>query len=301
MTYGVVKTGFDRKPLSAILADMEEANIATFGNGIIQTPQSPMGQINGLISEFIYQVWEVAEATYQSLNPDEAEGINLDRIGRLRGISRNGRSDDDYRLAITNQGSANIHLSSVLDEIRQLSGVEYVRVWENSRSFPDQYGIEGKSLAFAVIGGDNGLVADVIHRYTVAGIGLHGDMNVPINDGGFCRTISFIRPGIIDVIIYVTISTVSSSGCEPPTVEEVQAAIYQTLYYGNEGGLKNGDQILPDDIRRAISTLPGARMVSASFEFSEDDFLTSSNDQNYLVAFNRIIRVDPARVVVSYV
>ena len=49
--YGVQPTGFVRKPLSVIKADMEAMNRAEFGSNVIQTPQSPLGQIVGILSE----------------------------------------------------------------------------------------------------------------------------------------------------------------------------------------------------------------------------------------------------------
>lgn len=51
--YGVVTTGFSRKPLTVIIAELEAANIIFFGPGLIQTSQSPMGQLNGLRADAI--------------------------------------------------------------------------------------------------------------------------------------------------------------------------------------------------------------------------------------------------------
>lgn len=299
-TYGVTPTGFSRKPLATILAEIEAANIDTFGAGIIQTAQSPLGQLNGIFANFSAELWEMMEGVYQSLNPDEAEGINLDRIGRLRGVVRNGLSDAAYRAAITNKGGADIHIAPAINDIRALDGVTFVRVFENATAIQDpETFINSHSVAFAVIGGDDGLVAEAIFNNTVAGIGLHGSTLQPINDGGFCRIIKFTRPSIIEVNIYVTVSVLSSGGCEPPTVDEVKEAIYTKLNYTQEDcSLVNGDELTADDIRRAVTSLPGARMVDVAFGFSEDNFAT---ELEYIdVPFEKIVHVDKGRINVSY-
>jgi len=43
MAYGVTPTGFSRKRLPEILADLEAANLAVFGPGVIQTAASAAG------------------------------------------------------------------------------------------------------------------------------------------------------------------------------------------------------------------------------------------------------------------
>ena len=82
--YGVQSEGFVRKPLSIVLAEIESALITEFGPGFVQTPQTPMGQINGIFAEAVAKLWEHAEDIYQSYDPDQAEGTRLDTLGRLR-------------------------------------------------------------------------------------------------------------------------------------------------------------------------------------------------------------------------
>ena len=59
--YGVQPTGFVRKPLAVILAEIESSLITEFGPGVIQTPQSPLGQINGTFADIMAEMWELFE------------------------------------------------------------------------------------------------------------------------------------------------------------------------------------------------------------------------------------------------
>ncbi|WP_377838694.1 hypothetical protein [Bosea sp. UC22_33] len=114
MAYGVDPSGFVLKRLPEILAEIEAANVATFGPGVIQTDQSPLGQLNGLHADIAASVWELALSVYQALDPDQAEGVNLDRIAKLRLLTRApGESDIDFRNAITNAGRARIDMSDL--------------------------------------------------------------------------------------------------------------------------------------------------------------------------------------------
>jgi hypothetical protein len=111
-TYGVTPQGFSRKRLPEILGDIETDMKTVFGNGVVLSPQSPLGQLNGLFSSLTAFAWELAEDAYQSYDPDQAEGIRLDQLGRIRLIARAlGEADDSYRDAITNSGIARVDLA----------------------------------------------------------------------------------------------------------------------------------------------------------------------------------------------
>ena len=54
--YGVQSTGYVRKPLSVILSEIEASMTTEFGPGVIQTSQSPFGQLNGLMADLVAEV-----------------------------------------------------------------------------------------------------------------------------------------------------------------------------------------------------------------------------------------------------
>jgi len=100
--YGTQPNGFARKPLQVILQEIEADAIRIFGEGLIQTSESPQGQQNGLYAYSVNELWEIAEDVYQSFDPDQAEDRRLESIAKLRLLRRNGMSNIDLRKQINN-------------------------------------------------------------------------------------------------------------------------------------------------------------------------------------------------------
>lgn len=88
MAYGVDTTGFVPKPLEDIKADLEAAMKASFGAGITVEPQSAFGQIIGIMSDRLSDLWQLGQAVYNASFPDGAEGVALDNLCALTGVTR---------------------------------------------------------------------------------------------------------------------------------------------------------------------------------------------------------------------
>jgi len=79
MTYGVTRTGFNKKTLEIIVKENVETIIAK--NGDINT--DPNSVIMNFLSNFAFtqsQTWEMGEAIFNSIFPDTAFGVALDSI-----------------------------------------------------------------------------------------------------------------------------------------------------------------------------------------------------------------------------
>ena len=299
MTYGVIPEGFSRKPLATILAELEDAMIATFGPEVVQSAESPFGQLNGLHSNLAETLWEVGEDVYQSLDPDQAEGVRLDMLGRIRGVDRpDGEVDTDYRRRITNESRSTISLRPLIEAVEAVTGVECANVWVNDTDAADVNGIPGHSLAVAVIGGTDEAVAAAIHAETVPGVGLYGNATVSIADGvGLCRSVSILRPTEIRVTLEVTISeTPPSCACRVSTVAEVRNAISGALACGASCGLRNGDDVVANAIIRALAGLDGANVLSVRGAIYDAAFAALP----VVIAFDEIASIDPADITVIY-
>lgn len=85
--YGLSATGFLKKPLEVVKNDLETGLQAEFGN-INTDPESVFGQLIGSASKSLEDLWETLEAVYQSQYPGSAEGVALDNVAALLGISR---------------------------------------------------------------------------------------------------------------------------------------------------------------------------------------------------------------------
>jgi len=85
--YGVTTTGFELKRLEDIKASVESALVASFGE-IDTAPDSVFGQLIGVFSRALAEVWEQSENVYNSRYPSSAEGAHLDEAAYFTGITR---------------------------------------------------------------------------------------------------------------------------------------------------------------------------------------------------------------------
>lgn len=87
MTFGLTPQGFNRKRLPDLKAEEENALIAEFGEINVQ-PQSVFGQLIGVSAKALADIWEEMEDVYYSQYPNTAEGVALDYVVALNGITR---------------------------------------------------------------------------------------------------------------------------------------------------------------------------------------------------------------------
>lgn len=265
MTYGTVATGFARKPLSAILAELEESNIEIFGPSVIQTAQSPLGQLNGLRADAIAEAWEISEDVYQARDPDQAEGINLEILASLRLIARMpGEDDGSMRRAIKNAGVANTRDADFARALSNVAGVTWSKPYSNDGGTIDANGIPPHAVCVAAIGGDDEDVATVARRYIVPGISSYGNRVVSTEIDGFCRSMNILRPLELPIKLSVTVTKTSdANGCPSPS----NAAIAQILHAGLTGDNRpnNGQDITLHMIRTIISSVyPNVEVTAAT-------------------------------------
>lgn len=86
--YGISSTGFKRKRLNLLLEELNSEVKAIFGENFNVSPESPDGQINGVVSESNANLWEIAEEAYNAFNPKAASGATLSNLVQLNGITR---------------------------------------------------------------------------------------------------------------------------------------------------------------------------------------------------------------------
>jgi uncharacterized phage protein gp47/JayE len=86
--YGVVESGFIAKPLTQILSEIEADEKAALGDTIDFSPQESLGQLNGIFSERVSEVWQLAQAIYDAFDPSAASAAQLDALCALTGTVR---------------------------------------------------------------------------------------------------------------------------------------------------------------------------------------------------------------------
>lgn len=261
--YGVVPTGFSRKSLPVILSEIEEAAVAVFGAGVIQTAQSPLGQLNGLFANLASQLWEMAEDTYQSYDPDQAEGVRLEMLARLRLLGRDvDETDEDFRQAITNNGRARVDLQDLRRAVSAISGVTFVAVFVNDGDDVDADGLDGHSVAVAVIGGDSETIALAIREYVVPGIGTVGNVRVDAEIDGVCRSINLARPSPVRIRLEIeVVRRADRLGCPPAALTSIAEALVAAMQ-GDRRPI-NGEDVSTFMIRSAIeAAFPNVEVTS---------------------------------------
>lgn len=298
MSYGVLPTGFSLKPLEIILAEIEAANIVTLPSGVVQTSQSPLGQINGLMANSIAQVLELILDAYQSYDPDQAEGIRLEMLGRMRLLVRgSGETDEEFRQAITNTGRARIDMQDLARAVRGLTGVSYAQVFVNDGEVIDANGMSPHTVAVAALGGDNDTVTRMIRDYVVPGIGTYGNVRVDTNIEGFCRSIWLTRPVEIPVWMTITVSVENDrNGCPPPSPAALVTALVQDLSGPNRP--VNGTDIDEHMIRVPLAIrYPNVRVISVSAGRAEDTIAPSP----LAIAFTEIVAFATDRTTITVI
>jgi len=88
MAFGVTPTGFIRKRLEDIKAEIEQSLRDTLGENINLLPEELLGQLVGVFSERDALIWEDMEALFDSQFPATAEAVPLDNVSSITGSIR---------------------------------------------------------------------------------------------------------------------------------------------------------------------------------------------------------------------
>ena len=89
---GITTTGFEPKPLEDIKSDLETGFRAVFGAAITTIAQSVFGQLIGIFSDRLADLWQLGLALYNATTREGATGVQLDNIGALTGTVRRAAS-----------------------------------------------------------------------------------------------------------------------------------------------------------------------------------------------------------------
>jgi len=89
MTFGVTASGFAIKRLEDCRAELDAAYRLAFGTGIKTTPDTVFGKMIDIHADREAQLWELAEAIYNSQYPNSASGQALANIGQYTNIAPN--------------------------------------------------------------------------------------------------------------------------------------------------------------------------------------------------------------------
>lgn len=112
--YGIQPEGFKRKRLNQILSDLNAEVKAIFGENFDVSPQSPDGQINGVVSGSYADLWEIAEESYNAFNPKAATGNALSALVTINGIERQAATATQAVVQLTGIAGAVVPAGSIV-------------------------------------------------------------------------------------------------------------------------------------------------------------------------------------------
>ena len=90
MAFGITISGFVRKRLADSKSELENLFKVKFGQYINLLPASIFAQLIGIMADREQEIWELAEDVYNSQYPDTAEGVSLDNVASITGLTRKG-------------------------------------------------------------------------------------------------------------------------------------------------------------------------------------------------------------------
>jgi uncharacterized phage protein gp47/JayE len=100
MAYGLLSTGFAPKPQSVIREELDDACRTAYGQSIKLGDKTVLGQINGIMSERLSELWDLAQAVASSQDPDQATGAAQDALAALTGTLRDAATESTVDLLL---------------------------------------------------------------------------------------------------------------------------------------------------------------------------------------------------------
>ena len=111
-TYGITASGFVIKTMEVIRAELDASAKNLFGDSVDVSDESDLGQLNAIIAEREALVWELAEAAYNSNDPDSNTGQAQDAICAITGTTRLNPAPSTTTLLLTGDENTVVTIGS---------------------------------------------------------------------------------------------------------------------------------------------------------------------------------------------
>lgn len=113
-SFGVTPEGFNRKRLDQLLSELNDEVKSIFGDNFNVSPESPDGQINGVVSESNANLWEIANEAYDAFNPSAATGVSLSNLVQLNGLNRLAATSSRVQVTLFGTAGTIIPIGSLI-------------------------------------------------------------------------------------------------------------------------------------------------------------------------------------------
>jgi uncharacterized phage protein gp47/JayE len=112
MPFGVTADGFSAKTREIIQNELESALQSAYGASIDLNPARPLGQLVGIWADQLALLWELAEASYNTFNPDAATGEALINLAALTGTLAQQATHSTVTLTLTGDDATTVPAGS---------------------------------------------------------------------------------------------------------------------------------------------------------------------------------------------
>lgn len=179
---------------------------------------------------------------------------------------------------------------SLIDALRNVSGVTDVAVYENDTASTNSLGVPMKSFMPIVLGGLPSDVANAIWENKPVGIESVGTTSVQIADSqSVMHTISYKQP--TQTPVYLKLNITDTGGLPGDAIALLKAALAS---YGTENYLI-GDDVIYSRFYTPINSIPGHQVNSFTMGTSPNPTGTS----NIVIPFDGVATFSPANVSVT--
>lgn len=109
-------TGYAAKSTNEVLADLRQAirSSPQYGTAADLSASSRLGTILGAFADAVGAVWEQSQALYDSFNPNNAEGVALDNVAQIIGLTRRGPINSTATIVISGTVGVTVPAGSVV-------------------------------------------------------------------------------------------------------------------------------------------------------------------------------------------
>ena len=128
MSFGVTTAGFVKKTFEDVLEEVQDTAKTSqyFGSSVDLSTASEVGQFVQLMSKVVSDVWDELENLYYANNVDNAEGVNLDRVVALGGMTRQDAQHATVDLSASGTNGTSISVGSLIAQTNQ--GIQFTNI-----------------------------------------------------------------------------------------------------------------------------------------------------------------------------
>ncbi len=163
MAYGIDSDGFTIKPLDVIVTDLGNRLVARFGSTFDVSPESPDGQLIGVVADTIFDGWQMGELSYNAFSPSKTFGLGLDNLCELNHVTRYFERPTQATVRMVGSNGVLIPKDSV---VADASGLEF----KTKEDLTLDDSTDNSVTVVATVSGANIVLANSITKIVTEGI-----------------------------------------------------------------------------------------------------------------------------------